>query len=75
MTSAVDSFASISLMRPFDETLLLARGVVLGVLGQVAVAARLGDRLDDARAVLALQPLELVAQRLGAAQRSSECVS
>ena len=53
----------------FDEALLLARGVVFGVLGQVAVTARLGDRLDDARTILALQPLEFVAQRFGAAQR------
>jgi hypothetical protein len=29
----------------FDEALLLARGVVLGVLLEVAVRARLGDRL------------------------------
>ena len=36
-----------------DEALLLARGVILGVLRQIAVAARLGDRLDDARPILA----------------------
>ena len=52
----------------FDESLLLARGVVFGVLGEVAVAARLGDRLDDARPILALQPLQFVAQRFSAAQ-------
>ena len=43
--------------------------VVFGVLGQVAVTARLGDRLDDARTVLALQALEFVAQCFGAPQR------
>src|SRR5262249_52683601 len=52
-----------------DEALLLARRVVLGVLRQVAVAARLGNGLDDRRARLRLEALELGAQRLGAAQR------
>ena len=51
-----------------DESLLFARGVVFGILGQVAVTARLGDRLDDARTIFALQALEFVAQRLGAPQ-------
>ena len=37
----------------FDEALLLARRVIFGVLREVAVAARLGDRLDDPRTVLA----------------------
>jgi hypothetical protein len=50
ITSAVDKRDSISLMRPFDETLLFARRVVFGVLRQVAMRARLGDRLDDVRA-------------------------
>src|ERR1700686_1144253 len=52
-----------------DESLLFARGVILGVLGQVPVPAGLGDRLDDARPALRLQPLELGAQRRGAAPR------
>src|SRR6185312_2307774 len=52
----------------FDETLLLACGVVFRVLRQVTMAARLRDRLDDARTRLGLQPLELGAQRLGAAR-------
>src|SRR5687767_8605245 len=34
-----------------DEALLLARGVVLGVLRKVAVRARLGDGADDGRPV------------------------
>ena len=54
---------------PFDEALLLARGVILGVLAQIAVRARLGDRLDDARPVLGLEALQLAAQALGALQR------
>ena len=40
------------------ETLLLARRVILGVLLQIAVRTRLGDRLDDARAFDALQPFQ-----------------
>src|SRR5690606_21905332 len=50
-----------------DETLLLAGGVVLGVLLEVAVRARLGDRLHDARALDRLQPIELFAQAFDAA--------
>ena len=34
---------------PFDEALPLLGRVVIGVLGEVAVRARLGDRLDDGR--------------------------
>src|SRR6202171_1665518 len=52
-----------------DESLLLARGVILGVLGQVPVPAVLGDRLDDARPAFRLQPLELCAARRCGAQR------
>ena len=37
----------------------LARGVILGVLRQVAVRARLGDGLDDRVPVDVLQPLQL----------------
>ena len=39
--------------------LFVARRVVLGVLGKIAVAARLGDALDDLRAFDLLQILEL----------------
>ena len=46
------------------EALLLARRVVLGVLAQVAVGARLGDRLDDARPLHLLEPLELLSKPL-----------
>src|SRR6185503_9229524 len=42
------------------EALLLAGRVVLGVLGEVAVGARLGDRLDDGGALDALEALELL---------------
>ena len=69
MISALASLRLDLLDAALDEALLLARGVIFGVLRQIAVAARLGDRLDDARALLGLQPLELGAQRLGAAQR------
>src|SRR4029079_11976375 len=53
---------------PFDEALLLAGGVILGVLREIAVTARFGNRLDDVRARLGLELLPLGAQRLGAAQ-------
>src|SRR5690606_35721865 len=50
----------------FDEALLLAGGVVLGVFLQVAVLARLGDRGDDFRPLDRLEPFQLRAQALGA---------
>ena len=59
MISAVRQVVLELLDPALDEALLLPGGVVLGVLAQVAVGARLGDRLDDARPVLALEPLEL----------------
>ena len=43
-----------------DEPLALLRGVVLGVLGEVAVRPRLGDGPDDARALDALELLQLL---------------
>ena len=49
---------------PLDEALLLARGVVLGVLAQVAVRPGLGDRLDDPRPILGLEPPQLDPQLL-----------
>src|SRR5207245_9040536 len=45
-----------------DERLFLARGVVFGVLGEVAVRARLRDRARDRRALDPLQAVELVAE-------------
>src|SRR6266478_1976569 len=47
-----------------DERLLLARRVILGVLGDVAVRPRFGDRLGDGVSVDALEAIELVAQTL-----------
>src|SRR5437763_5987566 len=47
-----------------DEALLLPRRVVLRILGEVAVRARLGDRLRDRVALDALQVLELVLELL-----------
>ena len=44
---------------PLDEALALARGVVLRVLGQVAVLAGFGQGLDDARPLDRLQTIEL----------------
>ncbi len=49
---------------PLAEALLLARRVVLRVLAQVAMGARLGDGLDDARPLDLLEPLELLPQAL-----------
>ena len=45
-----------------DEALALARGVVLGVLGEIAMLPRLGDRLDHGRTLDLLQALQLPAQ-------------
>src|SRR5437899_2662114 len=47
-----------------DERLLLARGVVFRVLGEVAVRPGFGDRLGDGVPVDALEAIELVAQTL-----------
>src|SRR5262249_14304397 len=47
-----------------DERLLLARRVVFGILGEVAVGPGLGDRLGDGVPVDALEAIELVAQAL-----------
>ncbi len=52
-----------------DEALLFAGRVIFRVLREVAVAPRLGDRLDHARACLGLEFLELGAQRFGATHR------
>src|SRR5690606_9416209 len=50
-----------------DETLLLAGGVVFGVLAQVAMRARLGDGVDHRRALDRLQFFKLRTQALRAA--------
>lgn len=42
-----------------DEGLLLARGVVFGILGEIAMGTRLRDRTDHSRALLGLQDLQL----------------
>jgi hypothetical protein len=55
-------------MRPFDEALLVLGRVVLGVLGQVALRARLGDGLDHGVALDRLQPVQLFLELLGAAR-------
>ena len=52
-----------------DERLALPRRVVFGVLGQVAMAARLGDGADDRRAFLPLQAPQLIFKPLQAAAR------
>jgi hypothetical protein len=44
------------------KALLLARRVVLGVLAQIAVRARLGDRLDDLRTLDRLEVFQFGAQ-------------
>ena len=44
----------------FNEALLFARGMVFGVLRQVAVAARLGDGADHRRTIDRFQALDLL---------------
>jgi hypothetical protein len=53
----------------FDEPLALLGGIVLGVLGEVAVRARLGERPAHVRPVDRLQPLQLGLQALRALDR------
>ena len=48
---------------PFDEALLLACRMVLGVFRQIAMLARFGDLLNHGRPVGELQLTELVFQR------------
>jgi hypothetical protein len=68
ITSASDSIALKLLDAALDEALLFARGVVFGVLGQVAMLARLGDGADDGRTVHRLQLLQFGIQRVKAAR-------
>src|SRR4029079_7800080 len=51
----------------FDEALLVLGGLVLGVLGQVALGTRFGDGLDDGVALDVLQPAELFPKLFGTA--------
>src|SRR5690606_36061808 len=64
----VREFALELLDAAFDEALLLTRGVVLGVLLEVAVRTRVGDRGDHLRALDRTELLELGAQPLRAGQ-------
>ena len=68
MISARASLSSSSAMRALVERLLLLGGVILRVLGQIAVGARFGDLLDDARPFDLLAVLELVLEH-GVARR------
>src|SRR3569833_3412166 len=49
-----------------DEALLLFGGMVFGVLLQIAVRTRLGDRIDDARPRYRFEPLQFFTQALRA---------
>ena len=51
----------------FDEALAILGGVVLGVLGQVTLGARLGDRVDHPGALDGLELVQLGLELLGAA--------
>jgi hypothetical protein len=53
-------------MRP-DEALLVLGRVVLGVLRQVALRARLGNGLDDGMTLDRLEPMQFFLQLLRAA--------
>ena len=64
ITSAREMMSSSSTMRPSMKPCVLARGGVFGVLREIAVLARLGDRPDDRRALHALQMLQLVLEAL-----------
>ncbi len=50
---------------PLDEALAFLGGIIFGVLGQVTVRARLGDRGNHRRAFDRLQVLQLFAQLIG----------
>src|SRR5688572_30006781 len=54
---------------PFDEALLLSRGVILRVLTQIAMAARFRDGLDNSRTIFALELSQFIAQTLCAFHR------
>src|SRR5476651_223704 len=50
----------------FNKGLALLGGIVLGVLGQVAMRARFSDRVDDDAALFGLQLMQLFFQEFGA---------
>src|SRR5262249_23509868 len=52
-----------------DEALALACRVVLGILGDVAVVARLGNLLDDRRPIDALDSLQLFLETVESVSR------
>src|SRR5690606_34387349 len=62
----IREFALELLDAALDETLLLARGMVFGVLLEVAVGARFRDRLDHRRPLVRRQVVEFGAQALRA---------
>src|SRR4029077_16988017 len=49
-----------------DESLTVLRSLVFSVFTDVALRAGFCDRIDDARAIDSLEPLQLFAQLLGA---------
>ena len=63
ITSARASLSSSSAMRPSLMRLRLLGGVIFGVLREVAMRARVGDLLDDARPLHLLAVLQLGFQR------------
>src|SRR5690606_903382 len=52
-----------------DEALALPRCFVFGILGEVTLGARLGDRLDHGRTLDRLQSLQLFLEQTGASHR------
>jgi len=46
-----------------NEALLFPSGVVLGIFFQIAVFARLGNRLNDLRALVGLEISQFIAQQ------------
>ena len=53
----------------FEEALPILRGIVVGVLRNVAVRAGLGERVHHRRPLNCFQPLELGLEALGAFDR------
>src|SRR5262245_41997533 len=49
---------------PFHEALLLAGGMILGILAEIAVGAGLGYRLDDGRSLDPLEAVQLLSEAL-----------
>ena len=59
---------------PLVQGLRFLGGVIFRVLGQIAMRARFGDRLDDARTLDLLAPLQLLFEGDMAARRHGELV-